>query len=265
MTEDAHFLRESVVDINAAVVGVRSTRWTSIPLGDATSDRAAQIMSANRFDTLPIENPEDVRDYFQTQVWNDYSSVVRQSITHRDVISFTMPLRTVIAGFALESRSFYFLSNERRIVGLITIANLNCRQVKVYLFSLLSELEIQLGNLVSRHCSELELLGMTLGKNEDLKYDKVKERYNEDKANGVDVPLVEYLYLSDLIKVIRSRKLFGQLGYQSGQKFNEAFGSLVTLRDTVAHPTRTLIIDPESCRKLWERIDQVEGVLFHLR
>ena len=208
MTEDTRFLRESVVDIDAAVVGISSTRWTSIPLANATSDHAAQIMSTNRFDILPIESPAGVREYFQTLVWNDYSSVVRRSVTHRDVIPFTTPLRNVIQGFALESRDFYLLGSERRIVGLISIANLNCRQVKVYLFSLLSELEMQLGNLVSRHCSELDLLEMTFGTNENPKYDGVKERYKSDKAKGVDVPFVEYLYLSDLLKVIRKRSLF---------------------------------------------------------
>jgi hypothetical protein len=50
-------------------------------------------------------------------VWNDYSSVVRRTITHRDVIPFTTPLRNVIQGFALESKDFYLLGSERRIVG----------------------------------------------------------------------------------------------------------------------------------------------------
>jgi hypothetical protein len=265
MTEDTYFLRESVVDINAAVVGISSIRWTSIPLADATSDNAVQIMNTNRFDILPIDSPGGVRECFQTREWNDYSSVVRRTITHRDVIPFTTPLRNVIRGFALEPRGFYFLGSERRIVGLISITNLNCRQVKVYLFSLLSELEIQLGNLVSRNCSELVLLEMTFGTNENPKYDGVKERYKSDKANGVDVPFVEYLYLSDLLKVIHKQKLFDQLGYQSGSKFDDAFGSLVSLRDTVSHPTRSLITDPRSCKKLWEQIDQIEGILFHLR
>jgi hypothetical protein len=64
------------------------------------------------------------------------------------------------------------------------------------------------------------------------------------------VPFVEYLYLSDLIKVICKCGLFDQLGYQSGKKFDDAFGPLVSLRDIVAHPTRSLITDPKSCKKL---------------
>ena len=97
------------------------------------------------------------------------------------------------------------------------------------------------------------------------KYEKVKERYRADKAKGVDVPLVEYLHFSDLIKVIRIRGRFDDLGYQNGRKYKKELGALVSLRDIVAHPTRSLITDLESCKKLWQRIDLVESVLFHLR
>ena len=116
MTEDSHFLRETVVDIDAAVVGVSSARWTAIPETEATPDRAAEIMEANHFDTLPIESAKGVKAYFQTDTWNDYSSMARRAVTHRDVIPHKTPLRNVIRGFASEARNFYFLSNERRIM-----------------------------------------------------------------------------------------------------------------------------------------------------
>jgi len=68
--EDARFLRESIVDIDAAVVGISGARWTSIPLAEATSDRVVQIMRTNRFDILPIESPGGVEEYFRTKEWN---------------------------------------------------------------------------------------------------------------------------------------------------------------------------------------------------
>jgi hypothetical protein len=263
--EDTHFLRESVVDVNAAVIGISRSRWTSVSATEASPERAAQVMQANRFDILPVEDPSGVREYFHTREWNDYSLVDRKTITHRDVIPFVTPLRNVIQGFAVESRDFYFLLSERRIVGLVTIVNLNCRQVYVYLFSLLSELEVQLGNLMTRHCSNQELLEMTWGASENGKYQEVKKRYESDKVHGYDVAFVEYMYLTDLVKVIRKKGLFGQLGYQSSKDFKDAFGPLVELRNNVAHPNCSLITDPESCKKLWERIDEVEAILFRLR
>ena len=100
MTEDIHFLRETVVDIDAAVVGVSSVRWTAIPETEASAERATEMMKANRFDTLPIESEKGIKEYFQTDTWNDYSSIARRAVTHRDVIPYRTPLRNVIQGFA---------------------------------------------------------------------------------------------------------------------------------------------------------------------
>ncbi len=265
MHEEMDFLRESVVDVDAAVIGIASSHWTSIAIAEADLERAAQKMKSTRFDVLPIDDPAGVSEYFCTKVWSDYSSVLRQTIRRQDVITFNTPVHDVIRGFALESRNFYFLVNERRVVGLVSITNLNCRQTYVYLFSLLSELETQLGSLVMEKCAEQELLAMTFGSSENQKYDEVKKRYRLDKADGVEVRFVEYMYLSDLVNVIRKKHLFSHVGYDSGGKFQDALGPLVKLRDTVAHPSRSLIQGPESCIRLWHQIDEIETILFYLR
>jgi hypothetical protein len=223
--EDAHFLRDGIVDINAAVVGISRARWTCLEERDATKLQAAAIMGQKRFDVLPITNGTEVKRYFRTDKWNDYSSISQETITHRDVIPFHTHIRDVIKGLALELRKFYFLDNERRIVGLISVVNLNCRQVKVYLFSLLSELEVRLGNFIAEHVSEDELLRMTFGEKEKKQYEDVKKHYQEDMRTGDDVRLVNYLYLSDLINIIIEKKLYEPLGYDSRTRF-ERLGSL---------------------------------------
>src|SRR2546427_9464039 len=182
--EESHFLRECVVDINAAVVGVSKTEWKCVQDGDATKEKAAAIMRKQHFDVLPIGNGTEIKKYFRTHKWNDYSSIFQETVTRRDVIPFNTHVREVIKGFALESRNFYFLQNERRIiVGLISVVNLNCRQVKVYLFNLLSELEVHLGTFITEHVAEDKLLNMTLGDKQDEqgkeKHSSVKKRYQE--------------------------------------------------------------------------------------
>src|SRR5437870_13866423 len=99
-------------------------------------------MRGAQIDILPVMNGSRVTKYFRTHQWNDYSNVVEALVRHADAIPFNAHIRDVIRGFALEERNFYFLQNERRIIGLISLVNLNCRQVKVYLFSLLTDLEV---------------------------------------------------------------------------------------------------------------------------
>jgi hypothetical protein len=271
MYENRHFLRETVVDINAAVIGISSKRWTDISEAGATDEQAIAIMRDKRFDVLPIKGVYGVREYFQTTKWNDFSSVTRKFITHKDVLPFTTSLRDLIRQLAYDSRSFYFLISDHRIVGLVTIADLNSRHVKTYLFSLLSDLEIGLGELVSQTCTESELLQMTFGAYQEAicegsenKYEKTKDRYKADKENGVDVPFVEYLYLSDLVNVIAKKQLFKALDYPSRNKFEDAFGPLNALRNNVCHPI-TSLVDGDTCNTLWNRIDRLEDILFRLR
>lgn len=264
MYEEIHFLRETVLDINAAVIGIHSSKWTAIAETEATPDHAATVMSSRRFDVLPVKGKSGVKEYFQTSHRNDFSSITRKTITHRDVLPCTTSLRDLIHRFASEERFFYFLTSGTRIVGLISAANLNCRHVKTYLFSLLSDLEIRLGKFIGEHCKEEELRRMTF-ESSGKKREEIERRYNADQASGVDVPFTEYLFLSDLFNVISKKKLFGSLGYPSRKQFEEAFGPLNELRNSVAHPNRSLIMDQECVKKLWQRIDQVEEILFLLR
>lgn len=107
--DDAHFLREGVVDINAAVVGVSKARWTFLEESDATSGRAEAIMRKQRFDVLPIANGVEVKKYFRTHTRNDYSNISQETITGCDPISHTHPgrhqrLRTGVPQFLFSAQ-----------------------------------------------------------------------------------------------------------------------------------------------------------------
>jgi hypothetical protein len=112
MEQELHFLRENIVEVDAAVVGISSARWTAISEAEATPENAALIMNKNHFDILPIVTGYGVKEYFCTDKWNVYTSISRKTITHRDAIQLDTRLRDVIRGFALDSRLFYFLSDK---------------------------------------------------------------------------------------------------------------------------------------------------------
>ena len=88
----------------------------------------------------------------------------------------------------------------------------------------------------------------------------------------MDVPFVEYLYLTDMNKIIASKdtNFFQDLGFDSPTSFKKTFNSFVKLRDAVAHPVRataphSIVTDVGSVRVLWRRIDGIEEALFKLR
>jgi len=268
MLDDSYSLRTEIINVDAAVVGIRRSRWEAIDAAIATEDHAREFMSARRFDVVPIVTGEAVHECFVTEQWNHYSSVSRRDITHRDVIPLHTGIREVIKGFAAEDRLFYFLSGGSQISGLISVANLNSRPMKVYLFGLLSELELGLGELISSSNTEEEVITLASdgGKSApcDNPRDDARERYEADRAKGVDASFMEYLSLMQLVKIVRKGKLYQDLGYASGKSFGSVFEPLADLRNAVAHPVRSIVTSTDSIPSLWRRIDYIEEGLFRL-
>jgi hypothetical protein len=262
MIHELQFSREIIVDINAAVVGISSNCWVAISTDEATDGKAQQIMKQNGFDILPIVNGEIVREYFITKSWNDYSSVIRHSITHRDVIPFLTGISDVVRAFANNKRLFYFLSAENQIVGLISVTNLNSRQVQIFIFSLLCELETLLAKFLSANTSEENLKILLKAKCTDSRYNEVIKRFERDKLKGMDAEFVEYIYLSDLLQIM-NEGCWKQLKI-SEESWNE-LQEIKVWRNRVAHPTQSLIREPTDVKRLWKTLDRIEEVLFQLR
>ena len=162
-------------------------------------------------------------------------------------------------------RAFFFLRDDRDVVGLISVVNLNRLPVKVWFFSLLSEVEVRLGQFISSRVSnDDELYKLTLGATTDPKYDEVKRRYQKDRASGLELRVVEYLYFSDLVRLVITKELHGSLGY-TPTRFKRSLGRLASLRDEIAHPARSLVRDTTAVAQLWRRIERIDDALERLR
>jgi hypothetical protein len=262
MLEDLSYRRQQIIDVDAAVVGVSRLRWTSVESGMPQED-VRRLMKDRSFDVVPVEDGDnDVSRYYQTVRWGDYSEIEARSLRYDVVIAQHTPLDTVIERFAHADRYNFFLTHETRVTGLVSIVNLNCREARVYVFGLLSELEIRLAHLIHHQLTrgDLSVDDVLSEVSEDT-----ENRYREDKAEGVDRELTEYLYLSEMIKLIRKAGLHDTLGYKSKSQFADSFNRLVKLRNAVTHPVRTLVNTPERARKLHRDTEVIKRALFHLR
>ena len=173
------FLRDIVVDVDAAVVGIGKPRWRSLKWSEASEATACRIMAEYRFDVIPIEDEDgEVREYFYSDRWNSYDSVSRKRLTYEDVIPSNTSIREAIRLLADNKRHFFFLTTEHRVTGLVSVANLNCRQVRVFLFALLSELERRLGALVSEHAPATAI-------EEAVRSSMAAHHLETDRENGI--------------------------------------------------------------------------------
>lgn len=261
---DPRFLTGQLVRPTAAVAGISRNGWTALKESNPREEHARAIMAKERFDVLPIEANGSVDAYFHTLRWNDYSKVGRADITEADLVPLDTEVQDVVRCLADQSRLFFFLSDARDVVGLISVVNLNRRPVKVWLFSLVSEIEVRLGEFLCRHCKDEDMYALTLGSATHPKYDEVKRRYQTDRDNGLELPVVVYLYFSDLVNLVIEKGLYGRLDY-SRTRFERSLGSLAELRDEVAHPARSIVREPDAVSKLWRRIQRIEDALGRLR
>ena len=230
----------------------------------ATPSDAKAQMRDKGFDVLPVVGDDGkCREYFGTSVWGDYSSIKKRQVKHIDLIPYDTPLRDVIRRFADEGRPFYFLGHERIIVGLISVANLNCRQAVLYVFGLMVELEVRLGQFVTKELGA-GLDAQLVAACGEEKAERIIGRMHADREKGFDAPLIEYIYFSDLVNLVSSAGLHRELGYSKTQ-FGDSAGSLVDLRNRAAHPTRSLVNAEHGPDRLWGRIDRAEELLFALR
>jgi hypothetical protein len=258
---DDLFLRPGTVDVDAAVIGIGRARWVALEPEDASTENAIQIMERNRFDVLPIHGGSDkpIYEYFHTQHWGkwNHETVVRNSITFKDVLPAQTPLIALIEKFVKGECLFFFLAYEHRVAGLVSVANLNSRQVKFYLYALVCELETCLSRLISDNKVDEAVLFSKLD-------EKGQRNYQEDQEKGFENNILQYLCLSSLLDIVRCQSLFEELGYPSKKQF-EKLNTLNELRNQIMHPVRSLVHDKDSLGKLWERIEKLQDALFRLR
>lgn len=264
--ENTAYAQRTVVDVDVAVVGIGRSTWVS---ADPTEDMdiVHSRMATHRFDVLPIDVPHQrVEEFYASERWGDYESIVRRQIRSDILISYRTPVRECIRMMTRGTeRPFYFLVKENEeVTGLITIANLNCVQARAYVYALLAELEAEFARLVQTCVKSAD---------DPLDEESVVRRspdaayglYMKERALGLDRHLVEYLTLSNLAAVLKEGDAFQLLGASSKKQLDEMLKPVIQVRNRVAHPVRSLIEHPDCVDQLWSAITTAEVLLDRLQ
>jgi predicted metal-dependent hydrolase len=69
----------------------------------------------------------------------------------------------------------------------------------------------------------------------------IENRWNEDKKQDNENDYKEYLYLHHLIWLMKAEKHFISLGYSNAHEFERNTGRLKDIRNSIAHPVKSLI------------------------
>jgi len=266
MIDEIYFKDDGKVNITAASVGISKRRWICANELEVRNKSYLELMSKNRFDLLPIISNTEVKEYFTTIKPNDFSNIERRKINFEDTLELTTNIRNVINNFSSKKRTFYFLTFQKEITGLITIGNLNCRQVQIYIFQHLCDLERTLGDFLNSKLNHDEIMNWIKSKanpeKENDKYSGILNLYKNLLEIDLENKITEHFYFVDFFNIINDLKLYDNLGI-SGTYWTK-FNSINEIRKRIAHPTRSLLDSQNTIEKLSKRLGKIDELLFSL-
>lgn len=244
--------------ITISSICINESDWTCAR-HDETKEQAFDRMQKNKFDVLPVRDADGTyKKYFKTKEWGDFgvNNIRMYEIKPKDCIYHFTNIKDAVKAFAKADRNFFFLKNEMEVVGLITAGNLNSKHVYIYLYNLISQMEIALGRLINRSgIDDHELYRIFEENNKSV---KPNIRFRREIKKGLDHKFVEFAYLGDMAWIIREKNLHRKIGI-TGKDFDSSVKLVNKLRNIVAHPVNSLIKGKNSIAELEMSITKIEG------
>jgi CBS domain-containing protein len=260
---------ESIPDpeINVAIVGIYKGNWISTK-GLETKEVAVKNMSKNRFDILPVvEKDGSINRCLKTIEWGNYDddNIDIHTIALEDRMYFLTTIYDAIAMFVKRDRKYFFLDNHDEIVGLITIANLNSKDVYLYLYNLIIQLEHFMGNFIYNHgIQDTTLISFFEKTSKDQKAKSILIKFRKDDENALDNRFTEYLYLSNYKEILNHFELNKWIGLTK-EALTDKLDRIVDLRNIVAHPNKSLISKKHTISNLYEAMKDIHQLIDKLK
>lgn len=256
-----HFEYNPILDLTAANIGINKWSWTDIDGED--KKRAKEIMRSNKFDVLPIVGSDgQVDKFFSTRVWNQYDRLDCTSINTNNTIYYQLSFNDLIGKFKEQESHFYFLTNSKEVLGLVSYVNLNCQAVYNYLYQILADLEKSTSDALRKCLSEESVLNM-LKRSSDTIQNKIAEKFEIAVKQGVETSIFHFFYLQTLGIMLKKFEYEIQLSFPSLNTYQNKFladGTYGQLRNKIMHPVRPILSDQNTIAQMHELLTDYSAI-----
>ena len=261
-----YYLRRVTNLLQAHLIMTPQNRIVSFdPNEDAQPAFLKMSNQSENIDYAPIMKEGEIIGYVSRKDLAGIKGVtcgeLAKEVAVKNKISPALSLDNVLKRLANEP--FLFVTENKRVEGIITRADVNKRAFRTLFYIVLSELESQLLNLIQTllPCEKhLQLLSEERAK--DVLYN-----YWKAKTGNVEISVEQYLSFSDIINIILKSKdmvVWSLLGCAS-KKQADSLTSLVDLRNRVMHSTRSLLAREGSILRILQQYKQIWELLEYLR
>ncbi len=255
---------KSIFDLKALEIGITSANWDFFYEEDPERE-CLDFMISKKYDILPLKNSEGkFNQFFVTKEWNHFDSISVKHKSNLPKLKADISLVDLLKAFADNSEKYFLLYKGSSIVGLISVVNFSYREIYKRMYDLLAELEITLSNWLFDQINDEDAFEVLLSKSESANSKSVLGQYLIDRRTGNDGPFKEYLYLSSLHSIIKSKGLFKKLGF-SNSGWNEIGDPLFVTRNSVAHPIRSIIREKKDFKRISVCLEATSKILDAIR
>lgn len=155
-------------------------------------------------------------------------------ITIKNVVSDSTPIANLVE--LLSNRAYLFVNHGDKIEGIVTRADINKPLVRLYLFGLITILEMELNTIIEYYFPN----NTWLNKLTDNRAKSTNQRYQEKISKREDLSLIECAQLCDKKDILLKSPVFLELFEISKSKFKQFMEKAQDIRDALAHSNSSI-------------------------
>lgn len=179
----------------------------------------------------------------------------KKSLNAEHLISDATPIADLLKVLRVKERAFVLVGPE--VKGILTLADLNKPPIRVYLFGLVSLLEMHVRFWIRK----TYLAGSWKDCLADKRIEYANKIQSERQKRNQQIDLLDCVQFCDLRDLLLGNKdLRDKLGFESKRKADQLLTGAEKLRDTLAHSQHD-IVEGTSWQLLIGLVEQMESVL----
>ena len=198
---------------------------------------AKNALEARDFDVAGVKNEEDgqvIGYVIANEIGDDILNNYTNSITHEDLISDSTPIAKILE--VLSKKEYLFVIYGNEITGIITIADINKPPVRIYIFGIISLLEMHL-NLWINHYYPNESWIKNIIKR---RIEEAQKIYEKRKGDNLDLSLLECIQLCDKRDLLNKNRNFRECFKFSKKQFDKFIKRAERIRNELAHSQNSI-------------------------
>ena len=228
-------LKSSMEDIRLIFENGVTVKYIAEPLAsfDAghPTDKVLQFMEQKHYDVVGVRQDGVVCGYAEkSDISSNKLSYHFKPFQSKDLLTETAPL--IDAFKKLADSSCLFVLCLGKVGGIVTRADMQKIPVRLWLFSLVSLLEMQFLRIIKERYPDNSWETLITGK----RLGDAKNVFSERQKRNAEIDLIDCIQFCDKADIVlKSDKLRGALGFQSKSELRAILKRLKNVRDELSH------------------------------